>query len=88
MFARNAGVSRNVYYDFKVTIVVEQRTKSLNDAVRPSRPAKCSGHNYIPVSNKWRIGVDLCLAEHEPRVDARDPCSICRFTLAGQRPRK
>lgn len=82
-----------VHYDCKVTIVVEQRTKSLNDvepAAAPPPPSKCSGHNYIPVSNKWRIGVDLCLAEsviraavahaEPPTSDAAPP--QCEWALA------
>lgn len=31
-----------------------------NDAAAST---ECSGHNYIPVSDKWKIGVDLCLAD-------------------------
>ncbi|GBP66900.1 hypothetical protein EVAR_60957_1 [Eumeta japonica] len=68
---RSVDVFGNVHRESKVRFLVELRTKSLNEAdppsgrppPRPAPPAKCSGHNYIPVSDKWRIGVDLCSAE-------------------------
>lgn len=57
-----------ILYESKVEIVVEHRTKSLNDVRRCTPTPASSGHNYIPVSNKWRIGVDLYLAESVIRM--------------------